>query len=135
VAPATTLAFVAAPARRLLQGVFDDLSLRHELVASPGELVERALCLQPASVFVDADAPGCAVDLLRALRSVVPDALLVALNGYWSEHEQALRAASDLMLYKPPRAGAWQRALRASGLGPAGAPLATPSPSVRLPVQ
>lgn len=134
VAPATTLAFASAPAYPLLRGMFDDMALRHEMVVSPAELVDRAMRLQPASVFVDADAPACAVDVLRAVRSVAPDALLVALDGYWSEREMALRGIADVLLYKPPRADAWAQALRTLGIG-ANPPAATPSPLLRLPVR
>lgn len=134
-APATALAFASVPTRRMLRGMFDDLSLQHEMIVSPAELVDRALRLQPVSVFVDADGPAYAIDLLRAVRSVSPRSLLVAIDGYWSEREEALRSVADLLLYKPPRVDAWQRTLRSAGIAPVAAPLVTPSRPVLLPVR
>ena len=79
----------------------------------------------PELLLVDTDLVGGVGDLARVAHSIRRDVCVVGLACFWSEREEALRAALDGVLHKPPRAAEWEALTR--GLCAFHAPASTAS--------
>jgi hypothetical protein len=104
-------ALVAGRARReierlCLRGVDIDYTDRVELLSARIE----ANC--PAIVIIDTDLLAMPDGLTRMARSLRADVLTVALVNHWSEREERLIEAVDIVLHKPPRREEWLRLAR-----------------------
>ena len=98
-----------AHVRIALAGLALDVALESDLHAFTAMARGEGIDL----VVIDADIAG---DLARLRAAVRPAARIAVLTGYWSEREPVLREIADVVLYKPPRRGDWQRALARAGV-------------------
>jgi hypothetical protein len=100
--------------RLALAGLALDIALEPDLCAFSALARGEGIDL----IVIDADIAG---DLPRLSAALRPVARVAVLTGYWSEREPGLRDLADIVLYKPPRRGDWQRALIQAGVLPAAA--------------
>jgi hypothetical protein len=99
----------------------EGLALEVLLEADPGRFTLLAGRDAADLLVIDADIAEDPATLAVRARSMMPAVHMAIITCYWSDREPILREVADILLYKPPRRGEWQRALARLGVMPAAA--------------